>query len=123
MPASAADCRSRCAARCGATGSRWRSGRRRRPGRTSRGDVWLVPVLRSRAIPIQGGENGGRIATYVNVVRGLQRLGSWTGQPARFDVPGIQAEIGDADSWVVLLQAAADGRPGRIIGAAKGPGL
>ena len=88
-----------------------------------RGDVWLVPVLRSRAIPIQGGENGGRIATYINVVRGLLRLGSWTGQPARFDVPNIQAEIGDADSWVVLLQAAADGRPGRIIGAAKGPGL
>jgi hypothetical protein len=88
-----------------------------------RGDVWLVPVLRSRAIAIQSGENGGRTATYVNVVRGMQRLGSWTGQPERFDIPFTQAQIADADSWVVLLQGAADGRPGRIFGAAKGPGL
>ncbi|SFM26785.1 DUF1223 domain-containing protein [Methylobacterium pseudosasicola] len=89
----------------------------------TRGDVWLVPVLRSRAIAIQGGENGGRTATYVNVVRGLQRLGPWTGQPTRFDVPGTLAEIADADSWVILVQGAAEGRPGRILGAAKGPGL
>ena len=89
----------------------------------ARGDVWLVPILRSRAITILAGENGGRTATYVNVVRGLQRLGTWTGQALRLDVPGLQAETGDADSWVVLLQGAADGRPGRILGAAKGPGL
>lgn len=88
-----------------------------------RGDVWLVPVLRSRAIAIQAGENGGRTATYVNVVRGMQRLGHWTGQPISFEVPDAQAHIADADSWVVLLQGAADGRPGRIFGAAKGPGL
>jgi hypothetical protein len=87
------------------------------------GDVWLVPVLRSRAIAIQGGENGGRTATYVNVVRGMQRLGPWTGQATRFDVPFTQTKTADADSWVVLLQGAADGRPGRIFGAAKGPGL
>ncbi|MBE7246093.1 MAG: DUF1223 domain-containing protein [Actinomycetospora chiangmaiensis] len=89
----------------------------------TRGEVWLLPVLRSRAIAIQSGENGGRTATYVNVVRGLQRLGAWTGQALRFDVPVLQAEMGDADSWVVLVQGAADGRPGRILGAAKGPGL
>jgi len=88
-----------------------------------RGDVWLIPILRSRSIAIQAGENGGRTATYVNVVRGMQRLGTWTGQALRFDVPGIQTETGDADSWVVLLQGTADGRPGRIFGAAKGPGL
>ena len=88
-----------------------------------RGDVWLLPILRSRSITIQAGENGGRTATYVNVVRGVQRLGAWTGQPLHFEVPGVQTEIDDADSWVVLLQGSADGRPGRIIGAAKGPGL
>ncbi|MDP4002362.1 thioredoxin family protein [Methylobacterium sp. NEAU K] len=88
-----------------------------------RGDVWLVPVLRSRAIAIQSGENGGRTATYINVVRGMVRLGPWTGQPTHFDVPCTLAEIADADSWVVLLQGASEGRPGRILGAAKGPGL
>jgi hypothetical protein len=89
----------------------------------ARGDVWLVPVLRSRAIAIQTGENGGRTATYVNVVRGLQHLGTWTGQAVRFDVPHDFAQIADADSWVVLLQGTTEGRPGRIFGAAKGPGL
>lgn len=88
-----------------------------------RGDVWLVPVLRSRAIAIQSGENGGRTTTYVNVVRGLQRLGPWTGQATRFDASAALAQVGDADSWVILLQGAAEGRPGRILGAAKGPGL
>jgi hypothetical protein len=88
-----------------------------------RGEIWLVPVLRSRAIAIQGGENGGRTAHYVNIVRGMQRLGAWTGQATRFDVPYSQAAIADADSWVVLLQGSAEGRPGRILGAAKGPGL
>jgi hypothetical protein len=89
----------------------------------ARGDVWLVPVLRSRAIAIQSGENGGRTATYVNVVRGMHRLGPWNGQTTHFDVAGTLAEIADADSWVILLQGASEGRPGRILGAAKGPGL
>ena len=93
------------------------------PRPDARGDVWLVPVLRSRAITIQNGENGGRTATYVNVVRGMQRLGPWTGQPARFDVPCTLAQVSEADGWVILVQGAAEGRPGRILGAAKGPGL
>ena len=88
-----------------------------------RGDVWLIPVLRSRVIKIQAGENGGRTAAYVNVVRGLQRLGPWTGQATHFDVSSALADIADADSWVILLQGAAEGRPGRILGAAKAPGL
>ena len=88
-----------------------------------RGEVWLVPVLRSRVIAIQTGENGGRTATYVNVVRGLQHLGHWAGRAVSFDVPDTQAAIAEADSWVVLLQGGADNRPGRIFGAAKGPGL
>jgi len=87
------------------------------------GEVWLVPVLRRRAVAIQSGENGGRTVTYVNVVRGLQHLGHWGGQALALDVPGTQAEIAEADSWVVLLQGGADNRPGRILGAAKGPGL
>ncbi|MDP4022104.1 DUF1223 domain-containing protein [Methylobacterium sp. NEAU 140] len=92
-------------------------------GRDARGDVWLVPVLTSRTVAIGGGENGGRTATYLNVVRGLLRLGPWTGEPARFEVPRSAAAVADADSWVVLVQGAAEGRPGRILGAAKGPGL
>lgn len=88
-----------------------------------KGDVWLVPVLRSRPVAIGGGENRGRTAIYVNVVRGLQRLGSWTGQAVRFEVPRTAARIAEADAWVVVVQSTLAGRPGPILGAAKGPGL
>ncbi|TXN65444.1 DUF1223 domain-containing protein [Methylobacterium sp. WL6] len=88
-----------------------------------KGDVWLVPVLRSRPVAIGGGENRGRTATYVNVVRGLQRLGPWTGQAVRFEVPRTAARVAEADAWVVVVQGTVGGRPARIFGAAKGPGL
>ncbi len=88
-----------------------------------KGDVWLVPILRSRPVAIGGGENRGRTTTYVNVVRGLQRLGPWTGQAVRFEVPRTAARIAEADAWVVVVQGTLGGRPGPILGAAKGPGL
>lgn len=88
-----------------------------------RGDVWLVPLLKSRVTKVEAGENDGRVATYVNVARGLQRLGTWTGQPARFEVPASAGALAGADGWVVLLQHSREGRLGRILGAAKGPGL
>lgn len=88
-----------------------------------RDDVWLVPLLKRRETAVGAGENDGRIATYVNVVRGLERLGTWTGQPARFEVPVSAAAGPEADGWVVLVQHAKEGRLGRILGAAKGPGL
>ncbi len=84
--------------------------------------LWLLPVSRSRQVTIGRGENRGRSMTYANVVRGMTRLGTWTGEPARFDVPPDARGPKDADSYVVLLQAGPDGT-GRIIGAAKGPGL
>jgi hypothetical protein len=100
------------------------SGVKARAGRgEDKGDVWLVPLLRSRTTKVETGENSGRVAAYVNVVRGLQRLGTWTGQPARFEVPAASATVAGADGWVVLLQHSRDGRIGRILGAAKGPGM
>ena len=41
----------------------------------------------------------------------------------RFEVPRAAARIGEADAWVVVVQGSTGGRPGRIYGAAKGPGL
>ena len=93
------------------------------PKPEARDDVWLVPVLKHRETTVETGENRGRVASYVNVVRGLQRLGTWTGQAARFEVPVSAAALPEADGWVVLLQHSREGRPGRILGAAKGPGL
>ncbi|HEY8566105.1 MAG TPA: DUF1223 domain-containing protein [Beijerinckiaceae bacterium] len=90
---------------------------------TGAGEAWLLPVSRSREVAIGRGENRGRSATYANVVRGLVRLGGWHGAPARFEVPASAAQADGADSYVVLLQAATEGRPGEILAAAKGPGL
>ncbi len=86
-----------------------------------RGEVWLLSVLRRRPVAIERGENRGRTATYLNVVRAMQRVGPWSGQPAHYEVP--LPAVRDADAWVVVLQGSGNGKPGRIWGAAKGPGL
>jgi hypothetical protein len=85
--------------------------------------VWLLPVARVRTVPISRGENRGRTATYANVVRGFTRVGIWTGEPARFEVPIAAAREGEADAYVVLLQDIRQGAPGAILGAAKSPGF
>ncbi len=84
--------------------------------------VWILPVLHAHAVPIGHGENGGRTITYVNVVRGLTRVGEWRGGSARFEVPVETARSG-GDGYVVLVQASEDANPSTILGAAKSPGL
>lgn len=86
------------------------------------GTVWLLPVAREERVAVGGGENRGRTMTYVNVVRGFVRVGAWSGPKATFEVAGTIARPAGADSYVVLLQARGEG-PGRVLGAAKGPGL
>jgi hypothetical protein len=88
------------------------------------GEVWILPVLKAREVAIGKGENRGRSVTYANVVRGMTRVGFWSGEAARYEVPLTIARAGDAEGYVILLQAAADeSKPGPILGAAKGPGL
>ena len=86
------------------------------------GTVWLLPIAREERVAVGGGENRGHTMTYVNVVRDLVRVGPWTGARTSFAVSGVVARPTGADSYVVLLQAEGDG-PGRVLGAAKGPGL
>jgi hypothetical protein len=83
------------------------------------GELWLLSVQSSVTVSIERGENKGREATYVNVVRDFQPIGAWSGGHARFE-----ARAGDAgDNFVILLHEPSNHGPGRIIGAAKGPGL
>jgi hypothetical protein len=86
------------------------------------GTVWLLPVAREERVAVGGGENRGRTMTYVNVVRGFVRVGAWSGSKATYEVAAGAARPEGADSYVVLLQARGEG-PGRVLGAAKGPGL
>lgn len=92
----------------------------REAGRTA--EVWLLPVTRAREVAIGRGENRGRTVTYRNVVRGMHHVGAWRGVAAHYEVPRTALAAADADSYVVVLQAENSG-PGRILGAAKGPGL
>lgn len=84
--------------------------------------VWVMPVLRSQAVPIERGENRGKTITYANVVRGMTRIGEWSGGPAKFELPADTARRG-GDGYVVLLQVFEQDKPKAILGAAKSSGL
>ncbi|MBY0259033.1 thioredoxin family protein [Methylobacterium sp.] len=92
-------------------------------GPEAQADLWLLPVMRRRRVSIGGGENKGQVFDYINVVRGMQRIGTWTGRPEHFEIPRHAARVPEADSYVVVLQGGSDGRPSRILGAAKAPGF
>ena len=83
-------------------------------------DVVALRVLRSKTVRIGRGENAGRVVTYTNVVRAIDKLGAWTGAMASFTLPELH---GDDEGYVVLLQKGALDKPGAIIGAAKTAGL
>lgn len=85
----------------------------------ARGALWLFPVRRSHTVTIGHGENSGRSLTYTNVVRGIIRIGDWNGTAQRYTIPAATLRTGGADSYVVLLQAGTDGKPGMILGAAE----
>lgn len=76
-------------------------------------DVWLVFFDRSRDVTIKRGENAGRTIRYTNVVRRMERIGSWSGEAA--DIPVASGDM-PGEACAVLLQAR-DG--GRILGAAR----
>lgn len=88
------------------------------PSGARSGSLWLLPTVSSRAVQIGRGENSGRSVTYVNVVRGMTRLGDWTGEAQTLDVPA-GAVGGDSDGFVVLLQTGGPGKPGMILGASQ----
>jgi hypothetical protein len=83
-------------------------------------DVVALRVLRSKTVRIGRGENAGRVVTYTNVVRAIDKLGAWTGTMASFTLPELH---GDDEGYVVLLQKGALDKPGAILGAVKTAGL
>ena len=81
------------------------------------GTVWLLRVSRALTVRVGRGENAGQRLTYTNVVRSLVNAGGWHGASETIKVP--LSQLGDGDSYVVLLQAGSAARPGRIMAAAK----
>ncbi len=89
-------------------------------GAAREGGFWLFQIARERKVTIGRGENSGRTGTYSNVVRQITKVGDWTGQPIRFAIPRDALFSPETDSWVLLLQAGSEGRPGAILAAATG---
>lgn len=82
--------------------------------------VFALRVARASTVQILRGENAGRVVTYTNVVRAIDKLGDWIGRTATFDVPGVARED---EGFVVLVQKGTPDRPGAILAAAKTAGL
>lgn len=64
-------------------------------------DVWLVSYdPRVVQVPVKAGENGGKTLPQRNVVRGLTRLGGWTGPAASYTAPAVDPAL----KSVVIVQ-------------------
>jgi hypothetical protein len=83
--------------------------------------VWLLQVSRSAVVPIERGENSGKTITYANVVRGISRIGEWSGAAATLSVPLANTRSPESDGYVVLVQADLYTKDGTILGAARSP--
>ena len=57
-----------------------------------------------QTVAIGRGENRGRTITYANVVRGMTRIGDWTGGAGPLRGAARASPAGEADGYVVLLQ-------------------
>ena len=78
-------------------------------------DVWLVRYdPRTIDVPVLRGENAGKTLPHKNIVRELTRLGGWSGEAERFDLP---ATDDPTLSTAILVQTSG---AGPILAAAKG---
>jgi len=87
-------------------------------GRAGQGgaDVWLIRFdPRSVEVTVRAGDNRGETVVQRNVVRQVQRLGVWRGEPRAFRMP-VATE--DGLRTAVVVQAP---RGGRVLGVALAP--
>jgi len=78
--------------------------------------VWLAVFDNKHDTPIKRGENGGRTLSYYNVVRGMTRIGTWTGRAITIPTDVADMKAQGQDGCAVILQSLSTGR---ILGAAK----
>ncbi|MGH6781961.1 MAG: DUF1223 domain-containing protein [Sphingomonadaceae bacterium] len=83
----------------------------------------VMTVMKSQDVTIKRGENANRTLTYANVVRSIALLGEWNGQAHSVAIDPALIVGDHADAFVLLVQAMHAGKPGAILGAAKGAGL
>ncbi len=77
------------------------------------GTIWIAKYTMSATVEIDRGENAGRSITYTNVVKSLNRIGTWEGLEIE-DVAMPQPEPGEGVAiWIQ------EGEVGPILAAAK----
>ena len=79
--------------------------------------IWIMRTLSHAAVNVQQGENKNRQLVYANLVRDMQRVGEWTGDAMKIDVP---VTVGPAkqDGIAVILQ---NSEYGEVLAAAVMP--
>ncbi|MEM8628443.1 MAG: DUF1223 domain-containing protein, partial [Pseudomonadota bacterium] len=86
--------------------------------------VWLLAVKTRAPVTIRAGENRGAKITYVNVVRRMTKLGTWSGERFTHTADAALCTTADDDSpvdgCVVIVQV---GDHGAILGARALPSL
>ena len=81
--------------------------------------VWLVRYTTAEKVDIRRGENGGKMLTYHNVVRAIDRIAVWRGVKARqIDIPLADKNVPEHDQSAVIVQAEGFGK---ILAAARLP--
>jgi len=77
--------------------------------------VWLVVYDRYHETKVKRGENAGRVIRNANVVRRLERLGTWTGERLEIPLNLTDAAVSGRYGCAVIVQ---QGRTGPVLGAA-----
>ncbi|HAH11682.1 MAG TPA: DUF1223 domain-containing protein, partial [Alphaproteobacteria bacterium] len=73
--------------------------------------VWLFRTLSLATVEIKAGENRGRSITYANVVRSMENIGTWSGQPVTLNQTLQALSDGPAPDGVAVLVQAGEGGP------------
>ncbi|HLW91847.1 MAG TPA: DUF1223 domain-containing protein [Roseiarcus sp.] len=91
------------------------------PGAPHSAGVYLLALASKRTVVIQRGENAGATITYSNVVRGITKVGEWSGAEMTLSANLAQARLDGADAYAVILQQGDHAAPSTILAAVKGP--
>lgn len=80
--------------------------------------VWLVTWRKMVEVPIERGENSGKVLRYTHIVTGRQPIGMWSPQTGVDLTIPLGAALGNNDGAAILVQEKKGDLPGRILGAA-----
>lgn len=78
--------------------------------------LWMIVFDDAKTVKIDRGENRGRTITYHNVVKRMEKVGTWTGAAVTFEVA---APADGSGRCAVILQEGDPANPGPILAAAK----